>query len=134
MTDVLFIISAAALAFGSGLGLKGMIDPEWVGDLVRLQPENGQAEGFAEFRSTFGGMFLGLHLSALGFLVLVKGDVGAAASLVIAAGWMFTALGRFVSYQYDTNTQHGHVVRSLWIEVIIGLAIAAWPITSFIAK
>lgn len=130
MFDFVFYISAGTLAFGVGLGVKGMLDPTWAGQLVRLQPENGQPEGYAEFRATFGGMFLGLHLSALAFMVFWNKEAGIAACSVLAAGWLFTALGRYLSYSMDSNTQHSHVVRSVAIEVIIGLAIAVWPITS----
>lgn len=127
MENILFFISAGTLAFGAGLGVKGMLDPSWAGHLVRLQPENGQPEGYAEFRATFGGMFLGLHLSALTFLVMWRDQAGVAACAILAAGWLFTAMGRYLSYSLDAHTQHGHVVRSVAIEVIIGLAIAAWP-------
>jgi hypothetical protein len=130
MFDFVFYISAGTLAFGAGLGVKGMFDPMWAGRLVRLQPENGQPEGYSEFRATFGGMFLGLHLSALAFMVFWGEEAGIAACSVLAAGWLFTALGRYLSYSMDSNTQHSHVVRSVAIEVIIGLAIAVWPITS----
>ncbi len=132
MYDIVFYISAGTLAFGAGLGVKGMLDPMWAGRLVRLQPENGQPEGYAEFRATFGGMFLGLHLAALAFLVFWGEDAGVAACSILAAGWWFTALGRYLSYSMDSNTQHSHVVRSVAIEVIIGLAIAVWPITSIL--
>jgi hypothetical protein len=132
MNDIVFFISAGTLAFGLGLGVKGMFDPAWAGRLVRLQAENGQPEGYAEFRATFGGMFLGLHLSALAFLVFWGKDAGIAACSILAAGWLFTALGRYLSYSIDTHTHNGHVARSVAIEGIIGLAIAVWPITSLL--
>lgn len=134
MDDIIYVISAGTLAFGVGLGIKGMFDPTWAGRLVRLQPENGQPEGYSEFRATFGGMFLGLHLSALICLALWREPVGVAACAILAAGWLFTALGRYLSFSLDSHTQHSHVVRSVAIEVIIGLAIAVWPITRVIAS
>ena len=129
MADILYYVSSATLAFGTGLGLKGMLDPTWAGKLVRLQPENGQPEGYAEFRSTFGGMFLGLHLAALLFLIFARDGAGIIACIIIASGWAFTAIGRFVSYQLDMATRHEHVVRSLWIELVVAAAILAWPLT-----
>jgi hypothetical protein len=128
MNDIIFYISAATLAFGAGLGVKGLFDPAWSGQLVRLQPDNGQPEGYAEFRATFGGMFLGLHFAALAFLIFWGGMAGVAACSILAAGWLFTALGRYISYSYDPDTQHVHVVRSIAIEIVVGLAIVAWPV------
>jgi hypothetical protein len=133
MENLTFLISAATLAFGAGLGLKGFFDPTWAGKLVRLQPENGQPEGFAEFRSTLGGMFLGLHLAALICVGFWKGEAGLAACVVLSAGWLFTAVGRFFAYKKDPNCQHPHVVNSIIIEVVAGVLIAVWPISSLLA-
>lgn len=134
MENLTFLISAATLAFGAGLGLKGLFDPAWAGKLVRLQPENGQPEGFAEFRSTLGGMFLGLHLAALICVGFWKGDAGLAACVILSAGWLFTAVGRFMAYQKDPNCQHPHVVTSIIIEVVAGVLIAIWPISVLLAS
>jgi hypothetical protein len=125
----MFLISAITLAFGAGLGLKGLLDPVWAGKLVRLQAENGQPEGFAEFRSTLGGMFLGLHLVALICLGVWKGEAGLAACLILSAGWLFTAFGRVIAYQKDPDCRHRHVVTSIIIEVVAGVLIALWPIS-----
>ena len=134
MQNLPLYISAATLLFGAGLGLKGLLDPGWAGSLVRLQPENGQPEGYAEFRSTLGGMFLGLHFVALACVVFWKGDAAVAACAVLSAGWLFTALGRFVAYKKDPNCQHSHVIMSIWVEVIAGLLIAVWPVSYLIAQ
>jgi hypothetical protein len=128
MENLPFIISAATLAFGAGLGLKGLFDPRWAGKLVRLQPENGQPEGFAEFRSTLGGMFLGLHLVALLFVIFGGSQAGVAACVILAAGWLFTAVGRFMALKMDEDCNHSHVKTSIGIEVVAGLLILVWPI------
>jgi hypothetical protein len=133
MENIAFLISVATLVFGAGLGLKGVLDPVWAGKLVRLQPENGQPEGFAEFRSTLGGMFLGLHLSALICVVIWRGDAGVAACAILAAGWLFTAAGRFVAYRKDPECRHSHVLMSIGIEVIAGVLIAVWPVSRMFA-
>jgi hypothetical protein len=130
MENLTYLVSVATLAFGAGLGLKGLLDPVWAGKLVRLQPENGQPEGFAEFRSTLGGMFLGLHLAALLCVGLWKGDAGLAACVILSVGWLMTAVGRFVAYKKDPNCQHRHVITSIIIEVVAGVLIAVWPIAS----
>jgi hypothetical protein len=128
MENLTLMISAAALAFGAGLGLKGLFDPRWAGKLVRLQAENGQPEGFAEFRSTLGGMFLGLHVVALAFLILGSKEAGIAACTILSAGWLFTAIGRFMALKMDEGCDHFHVKVSIGIEVFAGLLIAVWPI------
>jgi hypothetical protein len=134
MENSMLLISAAALAFGAGLGVKGLFDPAWAGKLVRLQAEHGQPEGFAEFRSTLGGMFLGLHLAALICLGLSRGEAGIAACSILAAGWLFTAVGRFMAYKMDQDCKHPHVVMSIGIEVVAGILIAVWPISSLISS
>ena len=134
MDNLTFLISAVTLAFGAGLGLKGLFDPAWAGKLVRLQPENGQPEGFAEFRSTLGGMFLGLHLAALICLGVWSGEAGLAACVILSAGWLFTAGGRYMAYKKDSDCRHKHVVTSIGIEVVAGVLIAVWPLhQAFIA-
>jgi hypothetical protein len=130
MENLTLMISAAALAFGAGLGLKGLFDPRWAGKLVRLQPENGQPEGYAEFRSTLGGMFLGLHLVALGFLIFGSVDARITACIILSAGWLFTAVGRFMALKMDEHCNHTHVKVSIGIEVVAGLLIAVWPVAT----
>jgi hypothetical protein len=130
MDNLALVISAIALAFGAGLGVKGLLDPRWAGKLVRLQPENGQAEGFAEFRSTLGGMFLGLHLVALLFLIFGGREAGVAACVILAAGWLFTAFGRVMALKMDAGCDHPHVKTSIVIEVVAGAWIAVWPIAA----
>jgi hypothetical protein len=127
------MISAATLAFGAGLGLKGLFDPAWAGKLVRLQAENGQPEGFAEFRSTLGGMFLGLHLIALAFLIWGGQEVGVAVCSVLGAGWLFTAAGRFMAYKLDDECQHKHVLTSIGIEIVAGALIFVFPVAALLS-
>jgi hypothetical protein len=128
MEDIIYWTSAVILGLGGLLGLKGLLDPVWAGKLVRLQPENGQPEGFAEFRSTLGGMFLGLHVSALACLIFWRGGVGVAACSILAIGWLSTAVGRYMALKKDPHCNHSHVVRSIWIEVVAGVLIGAWPV------
>ena len=65
-------LSALALAFGAALGVRALIDPDWAAKFVRLKPDE-QGGGFAEFRATYGGVFLGLHLVALVFTLARHG-------------------------------------------------------------
>jgi hypothetical protein len=132
MDNIAYYASVIALAFGAGLGLKGLLDPAWAARLVRLQPENTMPEGFAEFRGTFGGMFLGLHLIALLILIFWKGDAAISACLVVSAGWLFTAVGRALAYIRDTGARHAFVRMSIGIEVIAGTLIAFYPLMQLI--
>jgi len=100
-------LSALALAFGALLGARGLLDPYWTQKLVRLQPDR-QGGGFAEFRATYGGLFLGLHLAALllALMWIVRGGalvgvMATGACAVIAAAWAGTAFGRSLSMLRD---------------------------------
>ncbi|MEN9856233.1 MAG: hypothetical protein RL186_1047 [Pseudomonadota bacterium] len=123
-------LSLLTLVFGAGLGLKGLLDPEWARKLVRLQAEFERDEGYGEFRATFGGLFLGLHAVALVMLIGWKSGAGISACVLVSAGWLATAAGRFVAYRKDAGCQHPHLLWSIAIEVAVGLLIAAWPIAS----
>jgi hypothetical protein len=133
VTNLPLLISAITLAFGAGLGLKGLFDPAWAGALVRLQANYGEPEGYAEFRSTLGGMFLGLHAVALLFLVFGSVEAGVAASTILSAGWLFTAVGRFMAYRMDEHCKHSHVLTSIGIEVVAGVLIAVFPLATLIS-
>ena len=93
-------LSALALLFGAALGARALIDPHWAAKFVRLKPDE-QGGGFAEFRATYGGVFLFLHLVALVFTVFymlggeyVIGVLATGATAVISAGWGGSAFGR----------------------------------------
>jgi hypothetical protein len=108
---VAWVVSALALAFGAGLGARGLIDPHWAARFVRLK-EDEQGGGFAEFRATYGGLFLALHAAAL-LLSLkwladgeaVVGAIAAGASGAVAAGWAGAALGRLLSMWRDPGAR-----------------------------
>lgn len=100
-------VSALALIFGAALGARALIDPEWAAKFVRLKQDE-QGGGFAEFRATYGGVFLFLHLVALVFTLFylwggeyVIGVCATGASAAIAAGWGGAALGRVISMWRD---------------------------------
>jgi hypothetical protein len=120
-------LSALALLFGAALGARALIDPHWAAKFVRLkQDEQG---GFAEFRATYGGVFLFLHLVALVFAAFymlggeyVIGVLATGAAAVIAAGWGGSALGRIVSMWRDgTDTKFNRM--SAGVEAAMAFAI-----------
>jgi hypothetical protein len=122
-------VSALALLAGVGLGARALWDPAWAAKLVRLKADE-QGGGQAEFRATFGGVFLGLHLVALLFTLLylksgayVIGVCATGASAAIAAGWGGAAFGRAIAIWRDgADTQFNRL--SIGIEITMAVAIA----------
>ncbi len=125
-----WIINALGLAFGAFLGLRALIDPGWAQTFVRLAPDQ-QGGGFAEFRATYGGVFLGLHGVALLMSVLfimggeyVIGVAATGAAAVLSAGWGGAAFGRVLSIFLDgADTPFNRL--SAGVEAALALAIAA---------
>jgi hypothetical protein len=123
-------IAALALAFGAVLGLRALIDPKWAARFVRLQPD-AQGGGFAEFRATYGGVFLALHavalLLVLRFLLSGEHVVGVAATgalAVLAAAWAGASFGRVIAMWRDgVNTDFNRL--SAGVEALLALAIGA---------
>ncbi len=122
-------VSALALVIGAALGARALIDPEWAAKFVRLKAD-GQGGGQAEFRATFGGVFLALHAAALlltGFYLLggeyVIGVCATGATFVIAASWGGAAFGRAVAMWRDgADTSFNRV--SVGVESAMAFAIA----------
>lgn len=129
---VAWILNALGLLFGAALGARGLFDPRWAQRLVRLQPDE-QGGGFAEFRATYGGVFLGLHVAALlltvkwlfgGEAVLGAAAIGAAA--VIAMAWLGAAFGRVLSMARDgTRTRFNQFSAGLELAVVLAIG-APW--------
>jgi hypothetical protein len=89
---VAWLLNALALAFGVALGARALLNPKWAARLVRLR-EDEQGGGFAEFRATYGGVFLGLHGVTL--LMTLKYMLGGEYVLgVAAAGAAVVFLGK----------------------------------------
>lgn len=134
MIEAAWIVSALALAVGIYLGARGLLDPRWAARFVRLQPDE-QGGGFAEFRATYGGVFLGLH--AVGFLfalyylatghpVMGVAAIGAVATL--SAGWGGAAFGRLIAIWRDgADTKFNRL--SVAVETAMAAAIGApWAV------
>lgn len=127
---LVWVLNALALATGALLGARGFIDPHWAAKLVRLKADE-QGGGFAEFRATYGGVFLGMH--AVAFVLSVRwllaggalvGVTAAGASAAVAASWAGAAIGRAASMWRDkTDTKFNRL--SLEIEIVMALAIAS---------
>lgn len=122
-------LSALALLVGVGLGARALYDPAWAAKFVRLKADE-QGGGQAEFRATFGGVFLGLHLVALLFTLLylrsgayVIGVNATGASAAIAVGWAGAAFGRAVSIWRDGADSKFNRL-SIGVEIAMAFAIA----------
>jgi hypothetical protein len=121
-------LSALALVFGAALGARALINPHWAAKFVRLKPDE-QGGGFAEFRATYGGVFLFLHLVALVFAVFymlggeyVIGVLATGATAVISAAWGGSACGRIISMWRDkTDTKFNRM--SAGVEAAVAFAV-----------
>lgn len=125
-----WIVNLLGLLFGAALGLRGLFDPNWAQRLVRLKPDE-QGGGFAEFRATYGGVFLGLH--TVGFVLSLKwitggeaviGTAAIGASAAIAAAWLGAGFGRALSMLRD-NTATSFNRLSAFLEAALAIAIGA---------
>ncbi|HVK81686.1 MAG TPA: hypothetical protein VM915_13855 [Verrucomicrobiae bacterium] len=134
MITFAWIVSALALAVGVYLGARGLIDPRWASKLVRLQADE-QGGGFAEFRATYGGVFLGLHLVGLAFASYylytghpVMGVAAIGAVAVLSAGWGGAAFGRLIAIWRDgADTKFDRL--SVGVEIAMAAAIGSpWAV------
>ncbi len=126
-----WIASAVGMAFGAYLGLRGLMDPRWAAKLVRLKADE-QGGGFAEFRATYGGVFLGLHTAGLALALQylrsgheVIGVAATGAVAVLAFGWAGAAFGRVVSMWRDQGTATPFNRLSVGVEIALAFAIGA---------
>ena len=133
---VAWCLSALALVFGAWLGARGLITPRWAQKLVRLEPDE-QGGGFAEFRATYGGLFLGLHGAALYFALswivfggALIGVLATGACAVIAAAWGGAALGRALSMLRDRTYTRFNLFSALFEAVLAIIIAAPWFVWS----
>jgi hypothetical protein len=121
--------SAAGLAIGAGMGLAGLLNPKWAANLVRLRDNPDRPGGFAEFRGTYGGLFLASHAVALAWVLPsastgVVGEMALGAVMVCGAMWIGTAVARLLSIVLD-KTGGAFNYASVAFEIALGLAIVA---------
>lgn len=129
--DVLALIG---LGFGAALGLGALFSPDWAAGIVRLKPDPEKPGGYSEFRATYGGLFLMVHLAAFVIVLHAPPPMALMAVLPIAAGWLGAAMGRVVSMVLDRAKGGDAKIIPIWMgtEIALGLAIAA-PILQFTA-
>ena len=130
MGDLAVWIAGLFGVIGAGLGLGALVSPAWAAKFVRMQAEPERPDGYAEFRATFGGVFLFLHLAFLTSVFLDAGVIGAAA--VLSFGWGGAAVGRILSLLLDggaVRTRHNYV--SIIVELAAAIAFAL-PVVAFV--
>lgn len=128
---VAWALNALALAFCAGLGARALFDPNWASRFVRLKPDE-QGGGFAEFRATYGGLFLASHAAALYFTMkwifggeAVIGVFAAGAAAALAGAWGGSAVGRVFALASDRSLATKFNRISVIGEAAIALLIAA---------
>lgn len=129
-----FWASSAGLLIGAAMGLYGLLNPRWSAGLVRLQETPDKPGGFAEFRGTYGGLFLATHGFALVFMLCVALEIESLVGLPTyftalgAAGvcgliWQGTAVGRVLAILRDgADTPYNRM--SVVFEIALGALIA----------
>lgn len=128
---IAWVLNAVALAFCAGLGARALINPDWAARFVRLRPDE-QGGGFAEFRATYGGLFLASHAAALYFTLrwifggeAVLGIFAAGAAAALGGGWIGACLGRVFALYSDRALATRFNVQSAGAEAVLALLIAA---------
>ncbi|MEX1249835.1 MAG: hypothetical protein WEA77_01385, partial [Hyphomonas sp.] len=58
------ILALIGLGLGALMGLGALFVPNWAAGVVRLQPDPERPGGYSEFRATYGGLLLLLHMTA----------------------------------------------------------------------
>lgn len=126
------ILALIGLGIGALLGLGALVSPNWAAGVVRLQPDPAKPGGYSEFRATYGGLLLMIHLTAFILVLHAPDTVAVFVVLPLAAGWFGAAMGRTVSMVLDRGKGGEAKIIPIWMatEIALGLAIAA-PILQF---
>lgn len=131
MPPIYDLIAIIALGFCAALGLGALFAPKWAAGVVRLVPDPDPAKpgGFSEFRATYGGLLLLIHLSAL--ILMLQSNLNVAYKIIavfpIAMGWLGAGMGRFLSLVLDKKENRENGLIPVWIplELVLGFAILA---------
>ena len=129
MPPLLDLIAIIALGFCAALGLGSLLAPKWAAGVVRLvaDPDPEKPGGFSEFRATYGGLLLLIHLTVL--IILLQGELALQykvfALFPVAMGWIGAGLGRLLSLVLDGKENRENGLIPVWIplELALGFAI-----------
>ncbi len=128
MPPILDIIAIIALGFCAALGFGALLLPRWAAGVVRLvaDPDPEKPGGFSEFRATYGGLLLLIHLSAL--IIMLQGQLDLQykifALFPLAMGWIGAGMGRLLSLLLDRSENRENGLMPVWIALEIGLGFA----------
>ena len=131
MPPIYDLIAIIALGFCAALGLGALFAPKWATGVVRLvpNPDPEKPGGFSEFRATYGGLLLLIHLSAL--ILMLQANLNVAYKIIavfpIAMGWLGAGMGRFLSLVLDKKENRENGLIPVWIplELALGFAMLA---------
>lgn len=130
MPPILDSIAILALGFCAALGFGAMFFPSWAAGVVRLveDPNPDKPGGFSEFRATYGGLLLLIHLSVLIIMLQPLALTYKIFALFpVSMGWIGAGLGRLLSLLLDGEKNRANGLIPVWIpmELALGFAILA---------
>ena len=127
------VISLIGLGLCALMGLGALFSPAWAAGVVRLQAD-GRPGGYAEFRATYGGLLLLLHLGAMATVIHTGPMISIFVVFPIALGWFGAALGRSASLLFDRDKLNGAGLNPVWIltEIALGTMIGLPILTLFL--
>lgn len=103
------VAATLAAGLGAALGLKALLDPDWAGRLVRLQPDPARREGRAELRAMYGGGFLAVNGFA-GAALWLAPSAGAWAAAAAGALWLGLGVVRLAFLRADAAATRYNIV------------------------
>lgn len=123
-------ITMAGLSFGALVGFIAILRPAQIAKSLRLQADPSRPGGFAEFRASFGGIFIMIHMTALVFAAHLQAMNPILVTFMIAPiamGWFGAALGRLLSMALDKKENGEGGINRYWVllEIIVGTMISA---------
>lgn len=127
------IISMIGLGLCALMGIGALVSPAWAAGVVRLQADPEKPGGYAEFRATYGGLLLMVHMMALVMVYKLGPTFSALLVVPIAMGWYGAAIGRLISLALDRSKLGGTGMNHVWVltEILLGTMIGL-PILSLL--
>ena len=127
---IFYYLTMIGLAFGMLVGFIAFVRPHVIANTLRLQADPDRPGGYAEFRASFGGIFVMIHMTAFVFsmhLQQINPNLVVFVVAPIAMAWFGAAAGRCVSMVLDTEENGEGGINRYWVmlEVVVGLLISA---------